>query len=277
MTYEITSIPIELKVIENSLLIPRLKDYQKQVQAKYYMETILVDTIVMEDNSTKVNAYKRIVEQANYKKAYTLNKNSDVLVCVEMSSDNKKNIVWIAKKFTKQIQMMEYVSTGLVFFEIAMKEGLFPLHASAIAYQNQAILFSAPAGVGKSTQAILWEQEEAIRFINDDKPLIEFSNPVQIHGSPWCGKTMLQSNTSYPLACILFIVQDKKDFVEEMTANEKIIHLIKNTHRSDNPVLQQALLNQVDQLITTARIARLHCTPTKNAVQVVKEYLNGLQ
>jgi hypothetical protein len=276
MTYEIASIPVNIKVMDNSLLLPRLKNYQKQVRAKYFIETVPVDTIVMEENVISVNDYKRIMEKDNARKVYTLNKNKEVLVCVESSFDYTKVIVRIAK-ITRQIRMMEYIATGLVFFEIAMKEGLFPLHASAIAYQNQAILFSAPSGVGKSTQAMLWQQEEAIRFINDDKPLIELSNPIQIHGSPWCGKTMLQSNTSYPLTCILFIVQDKKDFVEEMTANEKIIHLIKNTHRSDNPVLQQAFLNKVDQLIANARIARLHCTPTKNAVQVVKEYLYGFQ
>ncbi len=276
MTYEIASIPVNIKVMDNSLLLPRLKNYQKQVRAKYFIETVPVDTIVMEENVISVNDYKRIMEKDNARKVYTLNKNKEVLVCVESSFDYTKVIVRIAK-ITRQIRMMEYIATGLVFFEIAMKEGLFPLHASAIAYQNQAILFSAPSGVGKSTQAMLWQQEEAIRFINDDKPLIELSNPIQIHGSPWCGKTMLQSNTSYPLTCILFIVQDNKDFVEEMTANEKIIHLIKNTHRSDNPVLQQAFLNKVDQLIANARIARLHCTPTKNAVQVVKEYLYGLQ
>ena len=49
------------------------------------------------------------------------------------------------------------------------------LHASAIAHQGRAVLFSAPSGVGKSTHTQLWQKQfgaEQAVILNNDKPAL---------------------------------------------------------------------------------------------------------
>ena len=58
----------------------------------------------------------------------------------------------------------------------------FMVHASAIVYQNQGILFSAPSGTGKTTHTKLWEQFDSSAFIlNDDSPILRFMDDGKVY------------------------------------------------------------------------------------------------
>jgi hypothetical protein len=171
---------------------------------------------------------------------------------------------------------MEYIATGLYFFEIAILEGLFPLHASAISFRSEAILFSAPSGVGKSTQGNLWKQKDnQVKFINDDKPLLSIKDNVLVYGSPWCGKTYRNENVALPLRAIFFIEQGKTNQIFVLNNQEKIIQILKNTHRSLQEQNQQTMLSNVECLINKANICRFCCTNTMEAYDVAFQYLYG--
>ena len=56
-----------------------------------------------------------------------------------------------------------------------------------IAFQNKAILFSAPSGTGKSTQADLWQKYvRGVEIINGDRAIIGIEdNGVKAYGLPF--------------------------------------------------------------------------------------------
>ena len=84
-----------------------------------------------------------------------------------------------------------YMESGFQFYRnLLFHDGLM-LHASAVAYEGYAYLFSGPCGMGKSTHARLWQQvfgEKAVIF-NDDKPALRCVDGKWFaYGTPWCGK-----------------------------------------------------------------------------------------
>ena len=65
------------------------------------------------------------------------------------------------------------------------------LHASAVCLDNEAYVFTAPSGTGKSTHAGLWLKAFGTRayIINDDKPMLRiYEDRIEVFGSPWTGK-----------------------------------------------------------------------------------------
>lgn len=70
--------------------------------------------------------------------------------------DLSEIIIQLNPAYQERLAEMEYIATGMAFFDIAIKEKRLPLHAAAIVYNDEAIVISAPSRTGKSTHAKLW-------------------------------------------------------------------------------------------------------------------------
>ena len=68
---------------------------------------------------------------------------------------------------------------GSVYAAIASMNGLLPIHASAIAYQNRVFAFTGPAGAGKSTLAAALGRHGLPMFC-DDTLVLDLSDPARI-------------------------------------------------------------------------------------------------
>lgn len=65
----------------------------------------------------------------------------------------------------------------------------FLMHGSVVSLNNQAYMFTAPSGTGKTTRTRLWVDEYPSSIvINGDKPLIKVTEEdIFACGTPWCG------------------------------------------------------------------------------------------
>ena len=58
-------------------------------------------------------------------------------------------------------------------FDILADAGMLVLHSAyIITRQGQGILFSGPSGIGKSTQAALWQRYAGAEIVNGDRALV---------------------------------------------------------------------------------------------------------
>lgn len=76
---------------------------------------------------------------------------------------------------TASDEQLEYMGTGTFFYKTLLRFDGMMLHASAVAADGEAYLFSAPSGTGKSTHTALWQEllgKDKVLIINDDKPAI---------------------------------------------------------------------------------------------------------
>ena len=70
---------------------------------------------------------------------------------------------------------VDSVLRHLPLSHILLKFDAFVLHGAHIVVDGEAIVFSAPSGTGKSTQAELWRRHRSAAVINGDRVLVRKS------------------------------------------------------------------------------------------------------
>lgn len=174
----------------------------------------------------------------------------------------------------------EYILTGMDFAKDLLSFDGFCLHASAIAIDHQAILFSGPCGSGKSTQAGLWQQyfgTDRTLIINDDKPAIRLSdNMFYAFGTPWSGKSNLNQNIKVPIQAIVFIRQHHENRIKKLNNKEAVKLLIYQSIRPKDSEGMGKLLFLLDALIKSIPVYQLDCKIGTESVELLyKEIMNN--
>lgn len=84
----------------------------------------------------------------------------------------------------------------------------FILHAAYIIYEGQAILFTAPSGTGKSTQAEFWKTERGAEIVNGDRVLITKRNGrFYANGIYASGTSGISRNATAPIRAVVLLEQ----------------------------------------------------------------------
>lgn len=174
----------------------------------------------------------------------------------------------------------EYIRTGAIFSDCLLQFGGFCLHAAAVALDGRAVLFSAPCGVGKSTQASLWRQrfgDERVTVINDDKPAVRrLDGQFYVYGTPWSGKTDLNSNLKVPLQAVVYLEQAAENQIRLMSSREAAPKLLQQSlHFSKEREQISRLLGLLDELLTEIPVYLLQCTISQQAVQLAHDQVFG--
>ena len=110
-------------------------------------------------------------------------------------------------------ELHPYVLPDLLHLErVLMEKGMVVLHSSYIESEGGAILFTAPSGGGKSTQAELWRKYKGARIVNGDKSIIGYENGRwRAYGIPFSGSSEYCLNESYPVKAIVVLEKGKEN------------------------------------------------------------------
>ena len=149
-------------------------------------------------------------------------------------------------------QTIAYMESGRFFSRGILKHNGTKLHASAVAYQGKAYLFSGPSGTGKSTHTRLWQQVFGpdAQVFNDDKPAIRLlDGKWYAYGTPWCGKDGININIKVPLAGICFLRQSKENVIRRLTAEEASINVMWQSTQFIAKENMDLHINLVDKLV----------------------------
>lgn len=165
-----------------------------------------------------------------------------------------------------------YMESGSQFYRQLLSFDGMMLHASAVALDGRAYLFSAPCGTGKSTHTRLWQQVfgEAAQVFNDDKPALRrLDGRWFAYGTPWCGKDGINQNKKVPLAGICFLQQGQENTIRRLSNKEAIARLISQTlHRIKDPAKLQMLLSHLDKLVQEIPVYELANKPEPEAARL---------
>lgn len=173
----------------------------------------------------------------------------------------------------------EYTDIGTSFNRGLPNYGGVMLHASAVAVDGYAYLFSAPCGMGKSTHTKQWQKllgEDRAVIINDDKPVIRKVDGVyHAFGTPFSGKHDISVNGGFPLKGICFICRGEENRIEKLKPQDAVTPFLNQTVKSLSADAYDKMLDIVDDLITSTPCWLLHCRADIEAAETAYNAMKG--
>lgn len=171
------------------------------------------------------------------------------------------------------------VDSCTAFEHLALWADALPLHASHIQLDGSAILFTAPCGVGKSTQAALWQRHRGAKVINGDKALLLCKNsPVYVSGLPYSGTSGICENAAAPLKAIVVLEQGKENVLTRLQGGKAVIRLMtgvicQSWHEGDREQALSLAIRVAEQV----PVFLLSCLPDESAVICLENALQKLR
>ena len=152
--------------------------------------------------------------------------------------------------------------------------GGFLLHASWVRWKDRAILFTAPSGTGKSTQAELWCRLRGAELINGDRAAVFAGETPQVRGIPFSGSSGVGKNARMPLAAVVYLSQAPQTTIEPLRGFRAFRKLwegcsINLWDRAD----VDSCAENVTRVLGQVPMFHLACTPDASAVRALEQRL----
>lgn len=158
--------------------------------------------------------------------------------------------------------------------KILQLDGFF-MHASLVKVKDKGIIFSAPSGIGKSTQAALWQQHRGAKILNGDRAAIRFVNGKWMaYGSPWAGSSGIYRNDSAELAAIVFLGQAQQNRLTRIDGSGAFSAMIRG---GIFPYWSKAdmvtAFGITEKILLSVPTFELFCRPDLSAVEELEKFI----
>lgn len=148
------------------------------------------------------------------------------------------------------------------------QNGGFLIHASYLERQGRGILFTAPSGTGKSTQAALWERLRGAEVLNGDRAGVRvIGDTVFACGVPFCGSSQICRNRTLPLSAIVYLKQAPETTIRRMRGSEAFRRVWEgcSVNAWDKADVER-VSETVMRVLEAVPVFELACTPDESAV-----------
>ena len=171
---------------------------------------------------------------------------------------------------------LEYLLYGAMFYDKLLDFDGMMLHASAVAVDGMAYLFSANSGVGKSTHTALWQKflSDAV-IVNDDKPAIRLiDGKLFVYGTPFSGKYDMSVNRRFLLGGICFLSRAEENSIKQISPAEALpLFLMQSSGMYGKDRVEKRLF-VTDKVLSSARIYKMECNKDISAAKMAYEKMN---
>lgn len=170
---------------------------------------------------------------------------------------------------------MEHIWSAVDFPYQLLQKGVLTLHSAAIEEAGQAVLFLAPSGRGKSTQARLWQDLRGARQLNGDKTGIACQNGrITACGLPFCGTSGICTRFELPVRAMILLGQARENSIRRLTGVTALRAILQNCfgHRGI-PGCTEKMLEILTPVLEQVPVYSLACTPDERAVITLENQL----
>ena len=154
---------------------------------------------------------------------------------------------------------------------VLQRRGTLFFHASQVAFGGKGIVFTAPSGTGKTTQAKLWRDCRGAGVICNDRTLIRDG---MTYGYPVDGSEPVISGETYPLGAVVLLEQAPRNSIRRLRVREVLTRLMPQLVIDTwDPNARALAAQQLLELMGTCPIYLLSCTPDEAAVACLEQQL----
>jgi hypothetical protein len=184
----------------------------------------------------------------------------------------------IRENSTAGVILPKLVIHALGLEHLITEQNGFLLHASYILHNGKAILFTAPSGTGKSTQAELWRVLRGAELINGDRAAVrQGPEGLCAWGLPVSGSSRVSKNVTAPLAAIVYLSQAPETSITRLTGVRAFRRVWEGCSLNVwNREAMEKATQAVMDTVTTVPVYHLACTPDETAVKALENAM-GMQ
>ncbi len=153
------------------------------------------------------------------------------------------------------------------------------LHCSCLCFEQKAILFSGPSGIGKSTQAYLWETYKESFQVNGDRCLLHREEGTwYAYGFPVCGSSGICLNQRLPVCAIVLLDQAEQNQIsvpDEFEAFKLLFSQI--TINTWNPDFTAEAFDLAALLQKQIPVLKYACNVSEDAVNMLEDAIRQVK
>jgi hypothetical protein len=149
------------------------------------------------------------------------------------------------------------------------------LHACGIVIEDKGILFVGESGAGKSTLAKLWDQENGVDILSDDRIIVrKQGGQFRAYGTPWHGEAAFSSPREARLERIFFLSHGQENSTREMTGIDPVARLLTCSFPPLwDPQGMEFTLELLSQIAAHVPFQELSFRPEKSVLALVKKII----
>lgn len=201
---------------------------------------------------------------------------SGAFLCIETIGN--KAVIKVKKNAKQKRITTKTILDAIDVVRIAVEKKGVILHASYIIWNEKAILFTAPSGIGKSTQAELWKTLKGAKIINGDRVIIRKDNDdCEAWGLPYAGSSKYCENVKSTLDAIVYLSQAEHTQIERISGSKAFRKVWEGC---SVPMWNEKDVSKVSDLvyeiIMEVPVFHLTCTPDESAVIALEDALKNI-
>ena len=261
----------ELSAFQTEYDQDRLPDAQYRIDLLPDDWQILGNKII-DDCHTAIYQHQDEIHRYFYWNVYTNNR----FVLLRHSRQAPTNCsIYLQSETLERILPQFRLSAFLAPERLFLRYNGFLLHASVIEVNGGGILFTAPSGTGKSTQASLWARLRGAQILNGDRAVIRHENGIfYAYGSPYAGTSGIYRNQRVPIRAIVVLSQSDTNKLSPLSSLSafQMLYRETTTYAWDNEFVDQ-LSGLLLNLIEAVPVYSLACRPDEGAVSILEQEL----
>lgn len=179
---------------------------------------------------------------------------------------------------TMQTDLPAELLLAFLYSRLAYTAQAVFVHASLVELPDLGgVMFVGRSGIGKTTQARLWQKYQNASIINGDKVFLTLEDGrVWAHGSPWCGSSFYRLNRSVPLCGIVVLDQAPENRIRRLSDLEIMAQYVPHIFLPMwDEHLTDRVMGAIGDMMPLVPVFRLACRPDEEATILAREAIFG--
>lgn len=274
----IAGVPIRLCIPQDMEIPWDMKPFlTTEIDPLVHYQVELIDTpLTVTAPQTKSKTQMRIYPHPEgWLRVYPHTKAPNGCEAAVLLRNNRHHTLYLPFQELERYKVPGVLSPLLGLEHVLMQEGGFILHSSVVVHDGQAVLFCGPSGMGKSTQAALWQEHIGAKIINGDRCAVMCrDNGVFGCGSPFSGSSEIYLPDEAPIKAIVFLQQGEENTLSPVSPRVAFTQLYAQSAVNPwNAEYMQQLCQRIEDVISTVPLYNFSCLPDQSAVTYLRDAL----